>query len=134
VKAGMLEIADVIVVNKADQPGAEEVLRDLRQQVRTGTTAEWRILVIAASASLGEGVDRVIDELTAHRDHAMRNGSLREKRKARLREHARMLAIREFSRFVSDEFEALAETSGPNELATAMISAFAMHHAPRKSS
>jgi LAO/AO transport system kinase len=64
-KAGLLEIADLFVVNKADRPGAPGLVRELRRTVSLGTAA-WSAPVIAASAKEGEGVDEVMAQTAAH--------------------------------------------------------------------
>jgi len=69
-KAGVLEIGDVFVVNKADTPGAAATARDLRRML--GLTArpdagDWRPPVLTAVAATGEGIDAVIEALDAHR-------------------------------------------------------------------
>ncbi|MEX2425444.1 MAG: methylmalonyl Co-A mutase-associated GTPase MeaB [Thermomicrobiaceae bacterium] len=125
VKAGILEIADILVVNKADQPGADEVVRDLRQQVRTGMSGEWRIPVVQLSAANGEGVNILINELINHHTHMMNRDFLGYKRNARTRQHARMLAIREFDDFLVQRFQLMDGASDPLKLAAEMINQFA---------
>lgn len=70
-KAGLLEIADVFVVNKADRPGADRLRRDLEQMVHLdGLDGEegprWEAPVLTASASAGQGVDEVVAAVAAH--------------------------------------------------------------------
>jgi LAO/AO transport system kinase len=128
VKAGILEIADILVVNKADLPGADEVIRDLREQVRGGKTSGWRIPVLPVAAVDGAGVDQLLDELESHRKVASSTDSLTRKRLERLREHARMIAISEFSRFL-DSVSMDNATGDPATLADTMIASFVSSHA-----
>jgi len=68
-KAGLVEHADILVVNKADREGADQLGRDLREMVRLGTRDEhdWTPTVIATTATTGHGVDALADVLEAHR-------------------------------------------------------------------
>ncbi len=82
-KAGILEIADILVVNKADRPGAKEAVRDLEQmldmaQERTG----WRPPVLQTVASTGEGVDALWDEMRRHDGLSAEGGELSGRRRS----------------------------------------------------
>ncbi len=66
-KAGLMEVADVFVVNKADRPGADEARRDLDRLV--GTPSGWRPPVLATVATTGEGVPELWDAITEHGRH-----------------------------------------------------------------
>lgn len=70
-KAGILEVADVLVVNKADRPGAAEAVRDLEQMLDLGAPRleGWRPPVLVTTASAGEGVDALVAALDRLRDH-----------------------------------------------------------------
>jgi len=82
IKAGVLEIADVLVVNKADRPGADETARDLAQMLTLGPPrTEWKPPVVRSVASTGEGVDELVRAVDRHRDWAARSGE-RERRHA----------------------------------------------------
>ena len=65
-KAGILEIADVFVVNKADRDGADTVARDLRQLLSYQSVAGWTVPIVKTVASRGEGVEEVVDAIEAH--------------------------------------------------------------------
>jgi LAO/AO transport system kinase len=89
-KAGILEIGDVFVVNKADRDGAESTLRELRHMITLGSgprsgTAEdpWAPAVLRTVASRGEGIAEVVDAIAAHRAWLERTGALVERRRAR---------------------------------------------------
>jgi LAO/AO transport system kinase len=60
-KAGILEIADVLVVNKSDQPGAEQTAHDLRQMLALRTSSTPKTTVVATSATTGDGVAALVD-------------------------------------------------------------------------
>jgi len=68
-KAGILEVADVLVVNKSDQAGAERLQDDLRDAVHTSEVRRgsgWEVPVLACAAEHGEGVDGVLDAADRH--------------------------------------------------------------------
>jgi LAO/AO transport system kinase len=83
-KAGILEIADVFVVNKSDREGADAAARDLEQMIRMGSPPAWTPPVIRASAQRSEGIDELWDAMARHRAHLEETGQLVEKRRDRL--------------------------------------------------
>ena len=87
-KAGLLEIADVFVINKADRPGADEARRDLEHMLDLASLPPdaWRPPIVATVASTGDGVDGVISSIGAHRAWLGEHGRLEKKRAARLRD------------------------------------------------
>jgi LAO/AO transport system kinase len=91
-KAGILEIADVFVVNKGDRPGASEARRDLEQMLELSTLGSWRPPIVITVAADGSGVDELWAEIVRHRAHLVATGELAERRAARARaELARVL-------------------------------------------
>jgi LAO/AO transport system kinase len=66
-KAGLLEIADIFVINKADRSGAKETRRDLEQMLDLGRAQEWRPLIVETTATSNEGTDALWDAIDAHR-------------------------------------------------------------------
>jgi len=95
VKAGILEIADVFVVNKADRPGADATYRDIQGMLALGDRApgEWRPLVVRATAVRGEGIDDVVAAIGKHRDWLSRTGELRPRREARAAAEVEAIAV-----------------------------------------
>jgi LAO/AO transport system kinase len=83
-KAGLLEIGDVFVVNKADRPGVDETTRDLRQMLELGGDRSWWPPIVTAIASTGEGVEDVWAAVQDHRRHLTETGLLAEVRRRRL--------------------------------------------------
>jgi len=65
-KAGLMEIADLFVVNKADRPGAEALVRELRRSVELDEGSSWKAVVRAVSAAEGRGVDEAFRDAAAH--------------------------------------------------------------------
>ena len=87
-KAGILEIADILVVNKADHDGASATVRDLKGMVALGRsgTAEphrWRVPVLSTVASSGDGTEELLGALAAHRDHLDVSGARAGRRRVR---------------------------------------------------
>jgi LAO/AO transport system kinase len=66
-KAGLLEVADIFVINKADRSGVKETRRDLEQMLDLGRTHEWRPLIVETTATSNEGTDALWDAIDAHR-------------------------------------------------------------------
>ena len=78
-KAGILEIADVFVVNKADRDGAEQTVRDLRYMLSLGERRDrdgstWKAPIVRTIASKGEGIDEVVATLDQHREWMAKSG------------------------------------------------------------
>jgi len=86
IKAGILEVADILVVNKADLPGSDQTVTILRQMLHLRNVEEhdWQIPVVPVVSTTGEGVTELVHQIQAHRAYLDRTGSWRE--------HARMQA------------------------------------------
>ena len=94
-KAGLLEVADLLVVNKADRPGAREARRDLEQMLDLSAPADWRPPVVETSAADRSGIDELWGAVAAHRAHLLADGRLARRRADRLeRELRRVLSAR----------------------------------------
>lgn len=85
-KAGLMEVADIFVINKADRPGADETRRDLSQMLDLSALPDWRPPIVATTATTGDGVGELWDAVDAHRQHAATSGLLERRRAARLHE------------------------------------------------
>jgi LAO/AO transport system kinase len=83
-KAGLLEIADIFVINKADNPGARETRRDLEQMLDLSTPGSWRPPIVDTVAATGQGVDELWAEIRRHQAHMAGDGTLERRRRARL--------------------------------------------------
>ena len=94
-KAGILEIADLFVVNKADKEGAGEAVRDLRNMLRMGPKAEWTPPIVTTSTVTGQGIDELWEAIGSHRKHQESSGELDAKRSRRVLEEVKsMVAVR----------------------------------------
>ncbi|MDP9334225.1 MAG: methylmalonyl Co-A mutase-associated GTPase MeaB [Actinomycetota bacterium] len=94
-KAGLLEIADVFVVNKADRPGVAETQSDLAGMLELSSRRTWRPPIVRTVATTGEGVDELFEAIVAHRAHLEATGDADARRRARLREELRGLVAAE---------------------------------------
>jgi LAO/AO transport system kinase len=84
-KAGVMEIPDVIVVNKADHPLADTMMREVRSVLSLGPQGDWRVPVVRTEATKEEGIDELLRQIDAHRRHITEDGSLAERRARNLR-------------------------------------------------
>jgi LAO/AO transport system kinase len=115
-KAGILEIADVFVVNKTDVDGAGDVIRGVRQMLHLGAAREWNPPVLSTSTPRHEGIDELRSAIAEHRAYLDASGQLRAKRRARLLREVESLAAARFrlraavaleaDRTLADELEA----------------------------
>jgi len=85
IKAGVLEIADVLVVNKADRPGADETARDLAQMLSLAKDKPWKPPIVRTSAQSGEGVAELVAAIAKHRAWSRESGEYRERRQGAAR-------------------------------------------------
>jgi LAO/AO transport system kinase len=95
-KAGILEVADVYAVNKADRDGADTTVRDLRHMMSLGDKPEpgdWKPPIVKTVASRGEGIDDLLDALDAHRDWLAESGRLDARRRVRAADEIEALAV-----------------------------------------
>ena len=92
-KAGILEIANVFVVNKADREGAEVAVRDLRQMLRMGPEMPWTPPVVTTTATEGAGIGELWEAVGSHRAYLESSGELERGRAARLLREVESLAV-----------------------------------------
>lgn len=83
-KAGLLEIADVFVINKADRPGARDTRRDLARMLDLTVGEGWRPPIVETVATDGQGIDELWAAIGAHRSHLEATGALAARRRARV--------------------------------------------------
>jgi LAO/AO transport system kinase len=113
-KAGLMEIADVFVINKADRKGVDETRRDIEQMLELSDLSHdaWVPTIVPTVGSTGDGVPELWDAVLAHRAYAEASGQLRERRAFRLREELREIVARRLEQkarelCVGDEWETL---------------------------
>ncbi|MEA3078021.1 MAG: GTPase [Actinomycetota bacterium] len=93
-KAGLLEVADVFVINKADRPGADATARDLEDALSLATRERHRPAIISTVASSGEGVADLWSAIVAHRAYLESSGELVRRRGRRIDDELREIVVR----------------------------------------
>ncbi len=88
-KAGLLEVADIFVINKADRPGVRELRRDLEGMLDLSQLGSWRPPIVETVASDGTGVDDLWATVAAHRAHLLETGALSTRRARRVADELR---------------------------------------------
>jgi LAO/AO transport system kinase len=91
-KAGILEVADVFVVNKADRDGAAEAVGDLELMLRMGPELDWTPPVVKTSTVNGEGIDDLWEAIDSHRKHLESGGDLKRRRRRRIMDEVEAMA------------------------------------------
>ena len=102
-KAGILEIADIFVVNKSDREGAHAVVRQLREMIALGQRrdGDWKPPVVSLVATSGEGLSGLLAAIESFRDQAERTGRWQEQRLLRARREVESLLLESLRRQVS---------------------------------
>src|ERR1700716_3577823 len=80
-KAGVMEIPDVIVINKADHPLTDTMVREIRGVLSLGPQKGWRVPIVKTEASRGEGTEELAEKIAEHRAHIEAEGTLAERRR-----------------------------------------------------
>jgi LAO/AO transport system kinase len=97
-KAGLMEVADVFVINKADRAGLQETRRDLQQMLELSSDSAdrpgWQVPIVATVATTGDGVEELWDAVCRHREHAVASGELERRRRFRRGEELREILAR----------------------------------------
>jgi len=103
-KAGLMEVADIFVVNKADRDGAHALMAELRFSVHLHYTSgggtrdvDWEVPVLAAQAANDVGIDALLEQVRKHRSALEQAGALEKRRQARRRAELEALLVEEFS-------------------------------------
>jgi LAO/AO transport system kinase len=112
-KAGIMEIPDIIVVNKADHPLTETMVREIRGTMSLAPQEGWRVPIVKTEAARGEGVEELVAQLVAHREHIEAQGTLSERRRRNLRNEVLALATSRMRRKLEAE---MREDPGFQEL------------------
>jgi len=94
IKAGVLEIADILVVNKTDTPGAHDLVRDLRTMLHLGDHRPWLPPIVETVATRNENIDKLLDQIARHRSYLAESGEGERRRIQRVRQEVLRLARR----------------------------------------
>jgi LAO/AO transport system kinase len=116
-KAGVMEIPDVIVINKADHPLTDTMVREIRGVLSLANldrSAEelrgrWRVPIVKTEASQGRGVEELVERLEEHRAHILAEGQLAERRSRNLRNEVLAIATARMRRRMEEELSEDAE-------------------------
>ena len=121
-KAGLLEIGDVYVVNKADRDGADVVVRDLRQAIGVAAAepGAWARRIVRTTATSGAGVDELLEALDAHAEWAVTSGDAARRRTARAAGEIEALAVARLRADLDSAWSARGRTAVVQELAAAV--------------
>ncbi len=104
-KAGILEVGDVFVVNKADRDGADATVREIRHMISLGDRSEpglWRPPVVKTIADRGEGREEVMEALAKHREAGRVSGDLQARRVARAEREVEAIVLASLRRQIGD--------------------------------
>ncbi len=108
-KAGVMEIPDVIVVNKADHPLADTMVREIKGVLALGPREDWQVPIVRTEAVRGEGIEELASKLAEHRDYIEAEGALSERRRRNLMNEVLAIATarmrRELEASVRDDAE-----------------------------
>ena len=119
-KAGILEIGDLFVVNKADRDGADTTVREIRHMISLAEgrqPGEWRPSVTKTVASTGDGMDELMTALDKHHEWLQRTGTLRERRVRRAADEIEAIALARLRERMGD----LRHGSGLDDLASRVV-------------
>jgi LAO/AO transport system kinase len=116
-KAGVMEIPDVIVINKADNPLTDTMVREIRGvlSLAGGVAAPeagagaWRVPIVRTEAGRGEGVQELVERLQEHREHILAAGQLTERRRRNLRNEVLSIATARMRRRLEEDLREDAE-------------------------
>lgn len=113
-KAGLMEIADIFVINKADRPGADEAVRDIEQMIDLAPPAGWRPPVLRTIAVRGEGTAELWGAIRDHFEYLKSTGELDARRRERVAKEIRstvgeVIARRAWHACSGSEFESLCD-------------------------
>jgi LAO/AO transport system kinase len=108
-KAGVMEIPDIIVINKADHPLTDTMVREIRGVLSLANVngdserGKWRVSIVKTEAAHGKGVSELIERLDAHRAHILGEGTLQERRGRNLRNEVLAIASARMRRRLEEE-------------------------------
>jgi len=112
IKAGILEIADIFVVNKADFEGYTRVMAELRAMLSLAPRTEWKPPILATVASKQQGIGELWEAVLAHRQHLEKSGKAEELARQRLRDETAEVAAELARRRAREALEADADLAG----------------------
>jgi LAO/AO transport system kinase len=118
-KAGVMEIPDIIVVNKADHPLTDTMVREIKAVLALGPRMDWRVPIIRAESVRGEGVPELVEKLSEHHEHIVAEGTLSKRRRRNLMNEVLSIAAFRLRRELE---ESVREDAGVQELLDRVVS------------
>ena len=123
-KAGILEVADVFVVNKSDHPMALQMQREIRSMMEMLHFAGWVPELVATQALEGKGVDKLWNAILAHDRYLKQTGEIATKRRAAFAHRVRQLALGTLERKIEEVLDAMPEPLDPYVAAASVLATF----------
>lgn len=115
-KAGVMEIPDIIVINKADHPLTDTMVREIRGVLSLANLDEtgdrrggWRVPIVKTEAATGKGIEELVQRLDEHRAHILAEGQLDQRRRRNLRNEVLAIATARMRRRLEEELAGDAE-------------------------
>jgi len=103
IKAGLMEIADVFVVNKADRPGVEQTVAELKSMLDLVSSSEWRTPIVATSAKEKKGIQQLVSTIAEHQEYLRRSRGFEKRRRQRYEAELIELIRKRLMDFIFDE-------------------------------
>jgi len=126
-KAGVLEIADVFVVNKSDHPMALQLQREIRSMMEMLNFSGWVPELVSTQALEGKGIDKLWAAIARHDAWLRESGAIRDKRRAAFAHRVRQLALGTLERRIDDTIAQTPDDIDPYAAADAVLEGFGVH-------
>ena len=126
-KAGVLEIADVFVVNKSDHPMALQLQREIRSMMEMLSFSGWVPELVSTQALEGKGIDKLWDAIARHDAWLRESGAIRAKRRSAFAHRVRQLALGTLERRIEDAITETPDDVDPYAAADAVLEKFGVH-------
>ena len=120
-KAGLMEIADVFVINKADRDGVRQTRHDLRAMIEMGQPSGWTPPIVETVATGGQGTAALWEALDAHRAHLVASGELEAKRTRRLESELGAVVAERLHRHALELMEGAGASSLVDEVTRGLV-------------
>ena len=130
-KAGVLEIADVFVVNKSDHPMALQLQREIRSMMEMLNYEGWVPALVSTQAVEGKGIDKLWDAIVAHDAWLRKTGALHAKRRAAFAHRVRQLALGTLEGRIEAAIDELGDDLDPYAAAETVLRAYGVHDGVR---
>lgn len=126
-KAGVLEIADVFVINKSDHPMALQLQREIRSMMEMLNFSGWVPALVATQALEGKGIDKLWDAIRAHDAWLRESGAIRAKRRSAFAHRVRQLALGTLENRIETIVDGVGDDLDPYAAAADVLATFGVH-------